>query len=172
MTQPDRMKPIIILPEGEMSADNLKALRDNWLCVVECKNPASVKFLDPIPSAAERTKVEDAAIALSRKVLNPGFWTQDSTRQNMAGHFVDILLKGTRLDPEPPRAEVERDIFDDAKADELRKIAREEARAERAAKKEADRKARIEADRLVAEAKAKKAAEPARFDPPKPAAGK
>ncbi len=70
------MKPIIIIPEGAMSAESIKELRDNGICVVEAKDPACVKFLDPIPAAQGRTNVEDAAIQLSRKILNKGFWNE------------------------------------------------------------------------------------------------
>lgn len=126
MPNDGRMKPIIIIPLDTMSDADIKELRDNGLCVVTAKEPGAVKFLDPIPSAAERTKVEDAAIELSRKVLKPGFWTSDSTRQNVASW----LVKGTRLDPSPKAERLEA-VFDEAKEAELRRLAREEAKEER-----------------------------------------
>jgi hypothetical protein len=58
-----------------------------------------------------------------------------------------MVIKGSPLDPTPSREETERKIFDETKADELRKIAREEARVERQAKKEADAKSK-EANKL------------------------
>ena len=129
------MKPIIIIPPDTMSEADIKELRDNGLCVVTAKDPATVKFLDPIPSAAERTKVEDAAIQLSRRILNRDFWANNDTRKTMAENYVDILIRGTALDPKPSQAEVERQTFDSTKLDELRKLAREEAKAERLAAK-------------------------------------
>lgn len=130
------MKPIIILPPDTMSEEHIKALVENGLCVVVSTNPEAVKFLDPIPSMAGRTAVEDAAIQLSRKVLNRGYWSSDDTRGTLARTYVELLVKGTKLDPEPSKEEVERQVYDLARHDELRRIAREDARAERAAKKQ------------------------------------
>ncbi len=42
------MKPIIILLEGAMSDEDIKAIRDNDVCVVIAKDPALVRFVDPI----------------------------------------------------------------------------------------------------------------------------
>jgi len=120
-----------------MSDENIKALRDNDLCVVVAKDPSRVKFLDPIPAMAGRTKVDDAAIRLSRKILNKGFWNHDSTRQTVASAFVDILVRGTNLDPDGSQEDRERELFDFTKRDEIVRLAREEARAERAAAKAA-----------------------------------
>jgi hypothetical protein len=129
------MKPIIIVPPGMVSKDDMAKLESNGICIIEAADPSKVKFLDPIPSAAERTKSEDAAIMLSRKILSDGFWKDGSTRKEMATAFVDILVKGTRLDPRGTLQEQEQRIIDDAKRLELQVIGREEARAERAAKK-------------------------------------
>jgi hypothetical protein len=48
---------------------------------------------------------------------------------------VDMLIKGTELDRNGSTAEQEQRIFTDAKVAELQRLAREEAKAERAAKK-------------------------------------
>jgi hypothetical protein len=127
------MKPIILLPEGAISAENIEALRQNGICVVEAKDPGAIKFLDPIPSAADRGKVEQAAIALSRKILNKGFWSNSQTRDEICRWYVEALVKGTPLDPEPTQAEKERQYFSSEKILELQRLAREEAREERAA---------------------------------------
>lgn len=132
-----RMKPILILPPDSMTAGDIQLLNNNGICTVVAKNPAAVKFLDPIPSAAERTKTEDAAIALGRKIMNKGFWTNDSTRSEICKAYVDLLVKGTSLDPLPSIKEREQELFDTEKANEIRRLAREEAKAERAAKKKA-----------------------------------
>jgi len=132
-----RMKPILILPPDSMSDTDIEVLNANGICTVVAKNPDAVKFLDPIPSAAERTKVEDAAIMLSRKILNGGYWTSDSTRSAICQTYVDLLVAGTALDPRPSKQERELKIFDQAKFDELRRLAREEAKSERAAIKKA-----------------------------------
>ena len=118
-----------------MSKDDIERLRKNELCVVVAANPATVKFVDPIPAASSRTKIEDAAITLSRRILTPGFLSNHQSRENLTAMFVDILVHGTPLDPAPSQAEMEKQIFDSAKADELRRLAKEEAKAERAAAK-------------------------------------
>jgi hypothetical protein len=97
------MKPIVILPEGLMSREDIAKLEGNFLCAVECKDPSKVKFLDPIPSAGDRGKIARAAIELSRIVLT-GAWGQYFTgealgRQQMSRIFCDLLMKGTELDP-------------------------------------------------------------------------
>lgn len=129
------MKPIMILPPGAMDDENVKLLRENDLCVVIAKEPAAVKFLDPIPAASSRTDIEEAAIQLSRRLLR-GELVGDQYRSNIARLYVDLLVKGTPLDPGRTKAEIEKEIFDDAKCTELRRLAREEAKAERAAAKQ------------------------------------
>ena len=134
-----RMKPMIVLPPDTMSAEDIKALRENGLCVVEAKNPAAVKFIDPIPSTVGRDRIEQAAIDLSRKILSREFWASRNygmDRKEISAIFVDLLTKGSALDPSP-RQEQEEEYFTDAKLEEIQKIAREEARAEAAAKKAA-----------------------------------
>lgn len=133
------MKPILVILKGDMSAEDIKRLNENGICTVEAENPALVRFLDPIPSAAERTQVEDAAIRLSKKVLAPGTWQSETTRDNVCRMYVDLLIRGTRLDPNPSEAEIEQKIFDEAKRAELQRLAREEAKAERLAAKQADK---------------------------------
>jgi hypothetical protein len=128
------MKPIIILPPKTVSAEDIKALRDNGICVVEAKNPAAVKFVDPIPAASCRTAIEDAAIKLSRKLLH-GELVGHDYKKNIAALYVDLLVEGTPLSAQPTQAEREKKFFDQEKLEELRKLARQEAKAERDAAK-------------------------------------
>jgi hypothetical protein len=143
---------MMILPPGLMSDKDMQLLRDNGICVVTAEDPARVKFVDPIPVVSSRTQIEHAAIQLSRRILN-------GECKNSAGYldtgsvyskFINLVVSGSPLDPKPTREEIERRIFDETKADEIRKIAREEARAERQAKKEADAKRLAEAQKSVA----------------------
>jgi hypothetical protein len=141
-----RMKPILIIPDGTMKPEDIKRLNDNGICTVEAKNPALVKFLDPIPSAAERTRVEDAAIALSRKMLrkstyadNGGGYDYKPSRGQVCEWYIQALVKGTPLDSDMTQEERDQQTLDQAKQEELRRLAREEARAERAAKKAAEK---------------------------------
>lgn len=137
------MQPMIILPLEMMSERDIQALRDNGICVVEAKDPSKIKFVDPIPAVSSRTQVENAAIQLSRCVLsglgrcsisNDG----SMNRISILRQYIDFLIVGTPLDPKPPREEIEKEIFNEEKKNEIRKIAREEARAEKQAKKEVE----------------------------------
>ena len=93
----EQVKPIIILPIGAMAKEEIEQLRANDLCVVEAQDPAAVRFLDPIPAMVSRTQVEEAAIALSRKLLSPHFWKTEETRNMVSARFVEILLRGMPL---------------------------------------------------------------------------
>lgn len=133
------MKPVIILPPDAVSVEDIALLNANDLCVVVAKDPSMVKFVDPLPAASSRTEMEHAAIQLSRMLLN-GHWSRWSGtnmlgRGDFARMFVDLLVEGTPLDPNPTRAEQEAVLFSDAKREEIRRLAREEAREERKAKK-------------------------------------
>ena len=125
----------MILPPNVMTAEDVKMLRENDLCVVVAKDPARVKFVDPIPAASSRTQIENAAIQLSRKLLTTHVW-DENTRRNVAAMYIDLLVKGTPLDPNGTKEEQEQRIFDEEKRDELRRLAKEEAKAERAAAKQ------------------------------------
>ena len=131
-----KMKPLIILPKGAMSSKDKEKLTKNGICVVESEQPGLVKFVDSVPEIASRTQIEQAAIQLSRKVLDKNTWGYNSgTEKEMAKLYIDLLIKGTPLDPRQTQAEQEKQIFDQAKADELRRLAKEEAKAERDAAK-------------------------------------
>ena len=140
------MKPMIILPPDTMSKEDIQTLRDNDMCVVEATDPTKVKFVDPIPVSSSRTQIESAAIQLSRRILqyDSTTWNENCRMdaQKVWKTFIDLVIAGSPLDPKPSKAEMEQQIFDSARADELRKIAREEARAERQSKKEAEAKAK------------------------------
>lgn len=136
------MKPIIIVPKNTLAAADLTNLRENGVCVVEATDPAKVKFVDPIPASSSRTEIENTAIKFSRLVLAGKLtrfdWGDKLTsdfRAKLTALYVDLLVSGTPLDPEPSQQEIEKKIFDEAKRDELRQLAREEAKAERLALK-------------------------------------
>lgn len=140
MDNVQRIHPVIILPPDEMKPEDIERLRANGFCVVECTHPEKVKFLDPIPAVADRTQIENAAIQLSRRIMSKNYWTNEDTRRTVTATFFDILIKGTPLDPLPSQEEREQKIFNDEKEMEVRRLAREEAKAERAAKKAATTK--------------------------------
>jgi len=128
------MKPIIVIPPNTISDRDITLLRENGLCVVKAKDPSKVKFIDPIPCQSSRTEMEDAAIKLSRRLL-AGDLVGADYRKNVAALYVDILVKGTALDIKGSREEQEQQLFDSAKREEIARLAREEAKAERVTQK-------------------------------------
>lgn len=126
---------MIILPPDTMSEADMKLLRENNICVVVAKDPAKVKFVDPIPAASERTQIENAAIEFSRKILRGDIFS--GNRGDFAKLYVDCLVKGTPLSSGPTIEERELAYFTEAKLSAIRDLAREEAKAERAAAKTA-----------------------------------
>jgi len=134
------MKPMIILPPNTMSEKDIEILRKNEICVVVAKDPSRVKFVDPIPAQSSRTEIEGAAIQLSRILLN-GQWANQGRDYLQQGDFaklyIQCLMKGTALDARGTVAEQEQAIVTAARRDELQRMARETARAERAAAKAA-----------------------------------
>jgi|SRR6185369_4432542 len=143
------MKPIIILPENSMSAEDIKILRDNELCVVVAKDPAKVRFTDPIPASSSRTEIENAAIKLSRKVLNPLTWSDRDYAKTFTAFFVEILLEGTPLGSGPTQKEKEDAVYNNEKIETIRCLAREDAKAEREAAKAEKVKADAAKQKLI-----------------------
>lgn len=131
------MKPMMILPPNLMSKEDIKALRDNGICVVEAQDPAKVRFVDPIPAVSSRTDIENAAIRLSRRILGPGFWSTESTRQLMCMNYIELLAKGTPLDVNGTTEEQQNNHYERIRWDEIERLARADAKAEREAKKKA-----------------------------------
>lgn len=96
MTDPSkRIKPTIILPTGLMSRDDIELLRqDGFFCVVECNDPDQVRFLEPPPDGYDR--MELAAIELCRVLLRKN--NIQLSRGELSSMYVDILMRGTRMD--------------------------------------------------------------------------
>jgi hypothetical protein len=137
------MKPMMIIPPETMSDGDISELRANNICVVVSKDPASVRFVETIPVVSSQSQMERAAIQLSRKILSDNFWNKggswsgETVRATLLEKFVELLVRGGPLDPNKSQQEHERSAYNDAKIDEQAKIGREEARAEREAKKKA-----------------------------------
>ena len=137
MSTETKMNPMIILPYGQMLESQIKLLRDNGICVVTAKDPSKIRFVDPIPAASSRTQMENAAIKLSRLLLN-GTWNppdRSLDRSDFCRFFVEFLVEGTPLDKSGTVADREKIEYNYAHLDEVRKMAREDARAERESKK-------------------------------------
>lgn len=125
---------MIIVPPKTMSDNNIKMLRDNGICVVVSKDPNALKFVDPIPAISNRTEIENAAIQLTRRLFAGDLFADN--RRDFAKLYMDCLIKGTPLDPAIQMQKVEeKRIYDSAYYDEVRRLAREDAKKEREAKK-------------------------------------
>lgn len=144
MSDENKMRPIIILPPDFMSQEDIAKLEGNLLCVVVAKEPDKVKFVDPIPSISSRTKIEDAAIQLSRRLLTGrGFNFGKAYNSNngvlsqreIAEIFCDILTQASPLQRDDTKDERKQAIYNVAFDEETRKLAREDAKRERDAKK-------------------------------------
>ena len=98
------MRPVIILPTGEVSKKDLRELRKNGFCVVEAKAPGLVRFLEPPPQ--DYSMQEEAAIKLCRSLLDKTN-TLCLTRQEIASKYALIIIDGTPLAVSVP-APVER----------------------------------------------------------------
>lgn len=127
---------MIIIPPDTISAEDIKELRANDICVVVAKDPSKVKFVDPIPAQSSRTQIEQAAIKFSRKILHRqwGHISNEGTIgvNTISRLYLECLIAGTPLDENGSREEQEQQYFDREKMMELAKLAKEEARAERA----------------------------------------
>ena len=90
------MKPLVVLKTGTVSKIDIKRLRENGLCVIECADPDLVRFKEP--PLFNYTSEAAAAISLFRYVMAR---PPDATwnRAGLAKKYVDILLHGSPLEP-------------------------------------------------------------------------
>lgn len=95
------MQPVVIVKFGSMSLADMKRLRANGLCVVESKDPASARYMEPAPIGYALQQW--AAIELSRVLLTDGTKIAGTTyRNHFAAMYADILLRGEPLKPVLP----------------------------------------------------------------------
>lgn len=90
MSDLPRIKPLIIIPNGEISRRDIKRLNDNGFCVVEAKDPSKVRFADPPPG--DYSAQERAAIDLFR-VLADRSNSASYNRKDIATMYVELLLR-------------------------------------------------------------------------------
>lgn len=91
----NRIKPVIILPQGQVSRDDIERLNSNGLCVVEAQDPSLVRFMEPPPDGYGIR--ERAAISLFRRVM--AHKSLSYSRSDIAVLYADILLEGSPLEP-------------------------------------------------------------------------
>jgi len=91
-----RMKPVIIIPVGQVSKRDLKRLNDNSFCVVEAKDPSTIRFSEPPPNGY--SEQEKAAIQLCRFVIShpsAASWT----RLELGNLLARFFIEGSPLQP-------------------------------------------------------------------------
>lgn len=134
-----KMKPTIVIPPDLLDADSIAELRASGFAVVVAADPNKVRFLDPIPTVSSRTEIESSCIQFTRKILNAEY-NKTLSRDDLRSIYLECLMRGSPLDERPSKEEREKEVFEIARHDELRKIAREEARTERDLKKKSAEK--------------------------------
>lgn len=95
------MKPILILPIGAMSAEDIERLRQNDICAVEAESPGLVRFVDP-PPTGNHDQVTEACLQLSRLVMNNP--SENYTGRSLSAWWAQCLINAHPL----RRNEVER----------------------------------------------------------------
>lgn len=165
--EPKQMKPMIVLPVGEVTPEDIQQLRDNGICVIEAKEPANVRFVEPLESSLGQDDFARAAIQLTRRILCGevgGFAKGDCSKL-----LAEILIKGSPIDPAETPQEYAANLFDEFKDCEIAELAKKAAEIEMAPKleeaklkadelREENRLAREERARIKATQKAEKAA--------------
>lgn len=91
-----KIKPVIILPNGEMSREDIAQLREIGFCAVEAEHPDSVRFLAPPPESYGPQ--ERAAIKLARYIMSQSRGTQFE-RSSLVEKLAQCLIEGTPLQP-------------------------------------------------------------------------
>jgi hypothetical protein len=89
----NKIKPVIILPKGEMSKKDLKRLNENGFIVVEAKDPSTVRFCEPPPLGYSIQ--EKAAISLCRYLLNRGGYNYD--KKEISELYAHFIINGSTL---------------------------------------------------------------------------
>jgi len=94
MTEPIKMKPVIILPIGKVTRKDIRELRKNNFCVIEAEDPGAVRFLEPPLHGYSANEV--AAMKLCRYLLSKN--NQYSLdRYAIASKLAFIMTEGTPL---------------------------------------------------------------------------
>lgn len=100
-----RMKPVIILPKGAVSAEDIALLRENQFCVVEADDPSEVRFMEPPPNGY--SEQERAAIALCRHIMRHS-WDASWTKRDLGNLLAQFFIEGSPLQYVEPAKQAEK----------------------------------------------------------------
>lgn len=100
MDQPQKaMAVLLVRPKTISRKDIERAERIGGICIVECADPESARFVEA-PALVERLEVQArAALWLLRRVVEGQ--EQQFSRGELTKWFVGALLDGKRPDPAP-----------------------------------------------------------------------
>lgn len=91
---PQRMKPVIVLPKGCMTKEDIRTLRENGFCCVEAEKPDLVRFIEPPPMGY--SVQEQAAVKLCRFLRlssHSSPWSYSTVMTKLA----EIMIEGSPL---------------------------------------------------------------------------
>lgn len=91
-----RVRPVIVLPTGQVTKEDIAVLRENGMCVVEAKDPSLVRFMEPPPNGY--SEQERAAISLCRHLLR-NYQTSHWTKAEIHEILVHAFTEGSPLKP-------------------------------------------------------------------------
>ncbi len=91
----ERIRPVVVLKPGTMKPRDMKMLRSNGICVVECEDPSALRFIEP-PVIGDYSLAERAAISLARVLMTE---TNDvhMSKINNRALFAEILMQGVPM---------------------------------------------------------------------------
>lgn len=93
MSEPSKIRPVIILPPDEMSEDDIGKLNNNGFCVVVAKHPDQVRFMEP--PLQSYPAPERAALKLCRVIMASR--EKNVTLQDLTQRLCDFLMEGVPI---------------------------------------------------------------------------
>lgn len=98
----ERIKPLFLVKPKSMSPRDIRrAEKLAGICIVECAEPESARFLEPPIGAASIPEQAQAALMLMRHVMAQGHSTSTFVKADLVKWFVDALM----YQPQPTRVE-------------------------------------------------------------------
>jgi hypothetical protein len=97
MSEQQRIKPVMVLPKGQMSQEDIAELRANQFCVVEAEDPSTLRFLEPPPEGYDA--MDRAAIQLMRRLVTCGNKNDTFYRGDISRLLAELLMGGKVPEP-------------------------------------------------------------------------
>lgn len=94
MSELKQMKPVVILPKGAMSKEDIQRLNDNDFVVVEAEAPEDVRFCEP--PAMGYSVQERAAISLCRYLMSNRSYNLNFGE--ISSLYAQFIIRGSPLE--------------------------------------------------------------------------